>query len=159
ISTNEEDQPRQRNDMLVDIVNATAGALLGLTMNCAQCHNHRFDPITVYDYYRFQGFFIKGQPGNLALRDPELWAAYNAAKPPEYDPAARLKDLLFEAAHERLAAAAKKKMTPEMLAALAVPAAKRTAEEERLAREADLKLQFSMGQVENAIPAEDRKLY
>jgi hypothetical protein len=159
ISTNEEDQPRQRNDMLVDIVNATSGALLGLTMNCAQCHNHRFDPITIHDYYRFQGFFTRGQPGNLVLRDAELWATYNAAKPPEYDPAVKLKDLLCDAARERLIAAAKNKMSAAMLAALALPAAQRTPQQQKLAHEADLLLQFSMGQVENAIQGDDRKLY
>src|SRR6185312_8507245 len=40
-SSNEEDKARQRNDILVDIVNTTAGSLLGLTLNCAQCHNHK----------------------------------------------------------------------------------------------------------------------
>ena len=46
ISSNEEDKWRQRNDVLVDITNATANAFLGLTMQCAQCHNHKSDPIT-----------------------------------------------------------------------------------------------------------------
>src|SRR5262245_26448734 len=57
LSSNEEDKARQRNDVLVDVANATASALLGLTMNCAQCHSHKFDPINARDYYRFQGFF------------------------------------------------------------------------------------------------------
>jgi hypothetical protein len=159
LSTNEEDQARQRNDMLVDVVNATGSALLGLTLNCAQCHNHRFDPITIHDYYRFQGFFVKGQPGNLALRDPQLWAAYNAHKPAEYDPAVQLRDRLFAKAREALLAKARAKLSPAMLAALAVPAAQRTAEQHKLAHEADLMLQIAIGATENAIPAEDRKLY
>jgi hypothetical protein len=69
ISGNNEDKASQRNDVLLDIVNATGSAVLGLTMECAQCHNHKFDPISQRDYYRMQAFFVKGQPGNLALRD------------------------------------------------------------------------------------------
>lgn len=41
----------------VDRVSTTSTVWLGLTMACAQCHDHRFDPITQRDYYRFYGFF------------------------------------------------------------------------------------------------------
>ncbi|MCA8995963.1 MAG: PSD1 domain-containing protein [Planctomycetaceae bacterium] len=66
-SGNELDKEIQRNDILVDIVNTTSSAFLGLTMECAQCHTHKFDPVSIRDYYRFQAFFAKGQPGNLLL--------------------------------------------------------------------------------------------
>lgn len=71
ISGNQEDEAIQRNDVLVDIVNATGSVFLGLTLECAQCHNHKFDPISQRDYYRLQGFFVKGQLGNVSLRNPE----------------------------------------------------------------------------------------
>ncbi|MEQ9406601.1 MAG: PSD1 and planctomycete cytochrome C domain-containing protein [Fuerstiella sp.] len=69
ISGNQEDENIQRNDVLVDIVNATGSVMLGLTLECAQCHNHKFDPVSQRDYYRLQAFFVKGQLGNLSLRD------------------------------------------------------------------------------------------
>jgi hypothetical protein len=53
-------------------------------MQCAR-HSHKFDPISARDYYGFQGFFVRGQPGNLALREPTLWDEYNAKKPEGYD--------------------------------------------------------------------------
>lgn len=59
---------RQENDMYVDIVNATASAFLGLTMSCAQCHDHKFDPISQRDYYRLHAYFVNGYPGNLVLK-------------------------------------------------------------------------------------------
>jgi len=67
VSANQMNREIQRNDILVDMVNATGESILGLTLGCAQCHNHKFDPITARDYYRFKAFFVKGQLGNLVL--------------------------------------------------------------------------------------------
>jgi hypothetical protein len=66
-SGNELDKQIQRNDILVDITNTTASAFLGLTFECAQCHSHKFDPISIRDYYRFQAYFVSGQPQNLVM--------------------------------------------------------------------------------------------
>ena len=66
-SGNELDKDIQRNDILVDIVNTTGNAFLGLTFECAQCHSHKFDPISIRDYYRMQAFFARGQPMNLSF--------------------------------------------------------------------------------------------
>jgi mono/diheme cytochrome c family protein len=48
---------RQRADDLDDLITATGTALLGLTVNCARCHDHKFDPITQRDYYGLQAVF------------------------------------------------------------------------------------------------------
>ncbi len=50
-------QRQQRADDLDDMVNATASAFLGLTVNCARCHDHKFDPIAQADYYRLASIF------------------------------------------------------------------------------------------------------
>jgi mono/diheme cytochrome c family protein len=46
---------------LVDRVNTTASVWLGSTLGCAQCHNHKFDPFTQKDYYKFLAFFDNGE--------------------------------------------------------------------------------------------------
>jgi hypothetical protein len=46
-----------RNTWLEETVEHTSKAFLGLTMNCAKCHDHKFDPISQQDYYRFRAFF------------------------------------------------------------------------------------------------------
>ena len=48
---------QQRVDDLDDMVAATATAFLGLTVQCARCHDHKFDPITQRDYYGLQSAF------------------------------------------------------------------------------------------------------
>ncbi len=159
LSSNEEDKPRQRNDVLVDVVNATAGTFLGLTFHCAQCHNHKFDALTARDYYRFQAFFAGGQPGNLVLLDRELWRKYEAARPSGYEAARAEKEALLEAARETLVREARKSLSKEMQRALDVPEERRTPEEERLAREAELRFEFTPGRIERAVPDAERKRY
>ena len=46
-----------RYDELDDIVATTAQVFLGLTVNCARCHDHKLDPIPQADYYRLVAFF------------------------------------------------------------------------------------------------------
>ncbi len=50
-------QKNIRAATLDDMITATSGAFLGLTINCARCHNHKFDPIPTEDYYRIRSAF------------------------------------------------------------------------------------------------------
>jgi hypothetical protein len=47
-----------RLDELDDVVSTTANSLMALTVGCARCHNHKFDPIPQKDYYRMQAVFF-----------------------------------------------------------------------------------------------------
>jgi len=58
--TNEEggvDPDEALYDVLIDRVNTTATVWLGSTVACAQCHNHKYDPISHKDYFRLMAFF------------------------------------------------------------------------------------------------------
>jgi hypothetical protein len=46
------DPAEDRFDQLDDIVSTTSQVFLGLTLGCARCHNHKFEPLTTLDYYR-----------------------------------------------------------------------------------------------------------
>jgi len=49
---------RGRQDSLDDIVMTTTLTFMGMTVSCARCHNHKFDPIPQKDYYRIQAVFF-----------------------------------------------------------------------------------------------------
>ena len=52
---------QQRADELHDMIGTVGSAFLGLTVGCARCHSHKFDPITQRDYYSLFSFFNTGQ--------------------------------------------------------------------------------------------------
>jgi len=51
------DQEEFRYEALVDRVNTTATVFLGLTLGCAQCHNHKYDPLSQREYFQLYAFF------------------------------------------------------------------------------------------------------
>jgi hypothetical protein len=57
----------QRQDELSDLINTTGTAFLGLTLGCARCHNHKFDPVTQTDFYSMQAVFAGVQHSDRAL--------------------------------------------------------------------------------------------
>lgn len=48
---------QQRADEVNDMIAVTSGTFLGLTVGCARCHNHKFDPISQVDYHAFKAIF------------------------------------------------------------------------------------------------------
>lgn len=57
----------QRQNELADYVQTTSAAFLGLTVGCARCHNHKFDPILQRDYYALQAVFAGVAHGERPL--------------------------------------------------------------------------------------------
>ena len=52
------DRPQARYDTLDGIISTTGQVVLGMSVNCARCHDHKVDPIPQRDYYRLLAFFI-----------------------------------------------------------------------------------------------------
>ena len=67
-------------DYVDDMINVVGQGIIGLTLACARCHEHKFDPISTEDYYALAGIFfstslvddIPGNPGNTPLVRTEL---------------------------------------------------------------------------------------
>src|SRR5206468_6487130 len=67
-------------EMQDDRVDATTRGFLGLTVACAQCHNHKFDPIPQADYYSLLGIFANTSLSESPLAPKEQVEAYQTAK-------------------------------------------------------------------------------
>jgi hypothetical protein len=69
---------RVREEELEDMISAVGQTFLGMTVNCARCHNHKFDPIPQEDYYRLKAAFEGVRHGNRPTVPPgELQARVN----------------------------------------------------------------------------------
>ena len=79
----------QRADELHDMVSTTSSAFLGLTVGCARCHDHKFDPIPQTDYYRLKAVFAGVEHGEREVTLP--------SEPPKQDRRSEIARLLAEA--------------------------------------------------------------
>jgi hypothetical protein len=75
-------QAQIRANTLDDIVGATGSAFLGMTINCARCHDHKFDPILQADYYRMQSAFDGVHHGERPIATEEEQKAHEEARRP-----------------------------------------------------------------------------
>ncbi|MFN0121161.1 MAG: PSD1 and planctomycete cytochrome C domain-containing protein [Blastocatellia bacterium] len=66
------DPEQFRVEGLIDRVDAIGSAFLGLTVKCAQCHNHKFDPIKQTEYYQFYAFLNSDDEPELEVPDETI---------------------------------------------------------------------------------------
>ena len=83
-----------RNEVLTEMTNVVGSAFLGVTLGCARCHDHKFDPIRHTDYYRMEAFFAGTHADDVPMAPPDVIAEW------------KVKD----AAHKKEMAALKKAM-------------------------------------------------
>jgi mono/diheme cytochrome c family protein len=85
-------QANIRAATLDDMITATGSAFLGLTVNCARCHNHKFDPIPSEDYYRLRAAFEGVSHGRRVLATKAERSAFAEATKPLNQELGRLND-------------------------------------------------------------------
>jgi mono/diheme cytochrome c family protein len=138
------DPKAARNGVVADTIKIVSSSFLGLTVGCAQCHNHRYDPVPQTDYYRLRAIL---EPAY----DVKTWRVPAARQVSLYTQADREKAKAIEAEAAKIDAERLKKQNefieatfqkevtklPEPLRepakqARATPEAKRTAEQKKL---------------------------
>ncbi len=153
------DKEMDRQEVLVEMTAAVGGAFLGLTMNCARCHNHKFDPILQADYYQLQAIFAGAKGADVPIVTPAEKAAAEAAiKAHE----ARVKPIKDQIAaiekpyRDKLKAEKRLLLEPKFLAALDKPKEQRSEEEKVLAKNAESQTNSTWDEVVNRIGEPDK---
>ena len=108
----------QRNNYVFDRVDTTATTWMGLTLACAQCHDHKYDPLSTVDYYRFFAFFnnlpetgnVNKRLGRVQIAEPTMSLASADQKQREAELNREISDRnkLLKAAAAEIDAAARK---------------------------------------------------
>ncbi|HEU0011279.1 MAG TPA: PSD1 and planctomycete cytochrome C domain-containing protein [Verrucomicrobiae bacterium] len=140
------DPEQFRVESVVDRVNTTATVFLGVTLGCAQCHDHKFDPFTQRDYYRMFAFFNstvedghgKGTPGGV-LEIPGEFEGVESLKQEleeveeDLDRFLNTKGSEQQKREQQLTAEQRAKLKPDVEKILNVPFAERTKKQKRVA--------------------------
>jgi mono/diheme cytochrome c family protein len=66
------DREQFRVEAVIDRTNTTGSVFLGLTVGCAQCHDHKFDPLSQKEYYQLYAFFNSADDVRMPLASPEV---------------------------------------------------------------------------------------
>ena len=97
-----------RNEVLVEMTNIVGASFLGVTVGCARCHDHKFDPFRQSDYYRLMGYFAQTQPHDIVQATPEEQAAWKVKAEPVQKEITALQAKMRKAADDEKATLAMK---------------------------------------------------
>ncbi len=147
-----------RLDELDDLVATTGGAFMGLTIGCARCHDHKFDPIPQKDYFKLQAIFYNTEYANHPLADAATIAA-NQAENKRIDdlqkPSKKAVLDFLKPTRDRLAEAKRASLAEYMQVALRTPPEKRTEGQALNAKQVEVTLKISDADVlKDLAPAE-----
>lgn len=126
----------RRQNELTEITSTVGSVVLGLTVACARCHDHKFDAIPSTDYYRLQAFFAAGEMSEPSIASPDEVKAFEVAKKAVDEKTAPLlkEKAELEAPYRKAIAARRQAMlTDEERALLAIPEKERTPAQKRRA--------------------------
>ena len=147
-------------DILNEITDVTGEVFLGLSIGCARCHDHKFDPISQKDYYRLQAFFTPLLPrDDLSMARSDEWHIYKlrlAAWEKAASAVLRQLDVIAEPYRERGTALAISKFPDDIKAILAKPETKRTPLERQIGALAYRQVTYEHEQVPAILKAPEK---
>ena len=127
---NQKDAAKQWSEILNDITDTTGDVFLGLSMGCARCHDHKFDPILQADYFQLQAFFSPIlMRDDLTLSTPAQKSEYDAKMKSWEEKTKTIRDQIAEIEknfYRNAEAALIKRFPPEIFEMLKKPAEQRS---------------------------------
>lgn len=157
---NNRDVVGQWTNILNDVTDVTADVFLGLGVQCARCHDHKFDPILQKDYFRLQAFFAPLLPrDDLFAATPAEESEYRTRLAGWEEKTAALRreiDAIEQPHKEKAAEGAITKFPPEMQALIRKPVAERTPFEHQLAELAYRQVTYEYDRLLNKIKGPDK---
>ncbi len=135
---------QRRQEILDDVTDTTSLVFMGLTMGCAQCHDHKFDDIPQADYYRLQACFASlAERDNWPVVDASAVAAYREKLSRWEKATANIRgeiDTLWRPVRDERKRFYLEKYEPTILACYRSPVGERTPLEEQIARMVEWRL-------------------
>ena len=151
------DPQESRQEVLTEIATNVGQTFLGMTVNCARCHNHKFDPILQADFYRLQAIFAGAKGKEVEIATPDEKSANEAdtkAYKERLQPIETALKALAKPYEEQIRAERKAKLEPALREALDVPKDKRTDAQKRDAQNAETQLKPAWDEVVAVMPAD-----
>ena len=126
-----------RYERLTDWVNTTGAAFMGLTLACARCHDHKFDPLSQQDYFRLQAIFAASQVVDIPLvtRVDTVLRESSQTKVIALDELRDAYRRFEDRLRKRIVESRKSEFAPEALQAYAIPKEQRTFLQRRMVEE------------------------
>jgi len=155
----EKDNPQFRYEYLDDMIGTIGRGVLGLTVNCARCHNHKFDPISQKDYYQMQASLFGYVETDYPLASKEQAEAHEkktAEIEAKIGPLRQKIRQLDEPYRSRLAQEKFKKYPDNVQRAIAIPEDKRTPGEALLAGQVIRTTSVSSDEIDRVMSAGDK---
>jgi len=150
------DPEESRQEVLTEIATNVGQTFLGMTINCARCHNHKFDPILQADFYSLQAIFAGAKGKEVEIAAPDEKAAWNTSQESYKEKLARVQEALKALAKpydDQIREERKRTLDPKLLAAFNTPKDQRTPEQKRLAADAEAQLKPTWDEVLAVMPA------